>query len=287
MNPATSRKRRLSKALLRWGIIVLGVYLAFCVFVYYYQPRLLYFPTLDIDDTPDKNGLAFEDLWLTTSDGLRLNAWYVGADNAVGTVLFSHGNGGNISHRIQTLRIFHRLGLSTLIYDYRGYGRSEGSPSEEGTYRDAEAAWKYLVETKGVPPEKIVLFGRSLGGAVASYLAEAKDEKERPAGLILESSFTSVPDMAAGLYPWLPARALCKFQYDTRARLARIGCPVLVVHSPQDDIVPYSHGKALFAAAREPKQFLPILGGHNEGYLQSGEDYVDGLAAFLREHVSR
>lgn len=149
---------------------------------------------------------------------------------------FLHGNAGNISHRLDSLRIFHGLGLDVLILDYRGYGRSEGRPSEEGTYRDARAASRYLVEARGVAPERIVVFGRSIGAAIAAALAV----EQRPAALILESGFTSVPDLAADLYPWLPARRLARLHYDTRARLPHVTVPVLIVHSRDDEIISFS-----------------------------------------------
>ncbi len=269
------------RRILLWGAIVLGTYLAFCLLAYALQTRLVYFPAREVDDTPAQNGMPFEDVTLVTADGVRLGAWFVPADNAQFTVLISHGNGGNICNCIDTLRIFHKLGANVFIYDYRGYGRSEGSPSEEGTYRDAETAWKWLVETRGVKPSEIILFGRSLGGALASHLAEMNDGSSRPAGLILESTFTTLPDMAAVAYSWLPGRALCKYKYDTLSRMGRIHCPVLVVHSTEDEMVPYDMGRKLYAAAGEPKQFLRILGSHNGGFRRSQAEYEKGLREFL------
>jgi fermentation-respiration switch protein FrsA (DUF1100 family) len=197
-----------------------------------------------------------------------------------GVILFFHGNAGNISHRLDTLEIFHTLGLSTFIIDYRGYGQSEGRPSEQGTYLDAEAAWRYLVEQRQVPPERMIIFGRSLGGAVAAWLAQAHP----PRALILESTFTSLPDMAATYLPFLPVRSLARFDYNTLARLPDIHCPVLVVHSPDDEVVPYSHGRQLFEAASEPKEFLELRGGHNEGFLIS-DNYQAGLEAFIARYA--
>jgi len=170
-----------------------------------------------------------------------------------------------------------------LIFDYRGYGRSSGKPSEAGLYRDAETAWAYLTRARGIAPENIVLFGESLGGALAAHLAAW----ERPGALVLSSVFTSVPDLAADLYPWLPARWLARLRYDTRAALARAKCPVLVAHSPDDEIIPYRHGEELFSAAPGPKVFLSLAGGHNNGFIFMQEHWVDALADFLRQHVVR
>lgn len=164
-----------------------------------------------------------------------------------------------------------------LIFDYRGYGRSEGSPSEAGTYQDAEAAWKHLVETRKVPPERIVVFGRSLGGAVAAHLAH----KHTPGALILESTFTSAPDMGAKLYPFFPIRWLCRFSYDTQSIIGEIRCPVLIVHSSDDEMVPYEFGQALYQAAGGDKRMLTINGSHNSGIIISGRAYRSGLDAFL------
>jgi len=260
-------------------ITLLCGYVAVCLLVALNQSRLLYLPlTRTVSHTPAAIGLAYEPVLLTTADGLRLAGWYIPPpEEGGGVILFCHGNAGNIGHRLDSLRIFHRLGWGVLIFDYRGYGESEGRPSEAGTYLDSEAAWRYLVEARGVGEERIVFFGRSLGGAVAAELAGSR----RPAGLIVESTFTSVPDMAAILYPWLPIRLLSRFRYDARAAIAKVRCPVLVVHSRDDEIIPYGHGEALYRAAPEPKTLLSINGDHNAGFLLSGARYQEGVAAFL------
>ena len=228
---------------------------------------------------PADVGLAFESVQLTTDDGQTLDAWFIPSRNERGVVLFFHGNAGNISHRLESIGIFHRLGLLVLILDYRGYGRSTGSPSEEGTYRDALAAWEWLTGDRGVPPGRVVLFGRSLGGAVAAWLAT----RTRPAGLIVESTFRSVPALASELYPFLPVRALARLDYDAEATLAQAGCPTLIVHSVDDEIIPYEHGRALHAAARDPRGLVTLSGGHNDGFLLSRDVYLRGLDAFFEE----
>ena len=263
-----------------------GAYAALLLALYLGQTSLLYLPDIPsrtLETSPTDIGLAYETVWLETSDGVRLHAWYLPHAEARGTVLFFHGNAGNISHRLDSLRIFHDLGLSVLIFDYRGYGRSEGRPDEEGTHQDALVAWRHLTETRGIPPQRIVLFGRSLGAALAAWLAT----RERPGALILESAFTSVPDLAAELYRWLPARRLARLHYNTRDYLAEVVCPVLVVHSPDDEIIPYHHGQALFQAAHPPKAFLELKGDHNMGFLLSGEHYLRGLDDFLSATLPR
>ncbi len=265
--------------ILRILLVCLLCYLALLLFVFLLQKQMVYFPSRGIGSTPSVIGLPYREVAFKTSDNLLLSGWLVGDDKSRDVVLHCHGNAGNISHRLDSFFIFNRLGLNTFIFDYRGFGRSQGSPSEKGTYLDAEAAWQYLTETGHIPPGRIILFGRSLGGAVAARLAT----KVKAKALILESTYTSVPDLGADLYPFLPVRLLSRFQYNTRAILHKIDVPVLIIHSPQDEIIPFSHGEALFEAAKEPKQFLKISGSHNEGFINSIEIYMDGLKEFLSE----
>lgn len=260
--------------------VVGGIYGLMVLFLFVSQSRLLYqadFPTRDLVTTPARIDLVYEDINLRTEDGVLIHGWWLPHPQPRGALLFFHGNAGNISHRLDSLRIFHNLGLGVLIIDYRGYGQSEGSPSEEGTYLDAEAAWRHLTEDRGIPAQEIVLFGRSLGGAVAAWLAAL----EQPAGLIVESGFTSVPDLAAQLYPFIPVRLLVRFDYDTRAGVAAMQNPVLIIHSRDDDIIPFSHGEALHAAAPVAHDMLVLRGGHNDGFIVSHADYVRGLDAYL------
>ena len=252
--------------------------------LFFYQPNLLYFPdmpTRQIQATPEVIGLEYESLTLTSSDDEQLDAWFIPADPARGTVLFCHGNAGNISHRLDSIRIFNDLGLSVLIFDYRGYGQSTGRPTEKGTYKDADAAWQYLVEQRGTQPENIILFGRSLGASIAADLAT----RQPAAGVILESAFTSVPDIATQLYPWLPVRWLSRYQYNNLKKMADIHSPVLIVHSRNDEIIPYSNGKRLYTVANEPKLFLELRGGHNDGFMVSGDSYIRGLKTFLNNDL--
>lgn len=267
-------------------LLLILVYAALVVVLYLFQPRLVFLPHVGgraLAGSPADIGLHYREVWLATEDGERLHAWWVPHPEAVAVVHFSHGNAGNISHRLDSLRIFHALGLSVLMYDYRGYGNSSGSPSEAGLSRDAAAAWRWLVDDADIDPQRIVLFGRSLGGAIAADLATRVDA----GALILESTFTSVPDIAASIYWWLPVRQLARLQFDARSALARTDQPTLIVHSTDDEIIPLSHGQALLEAAPEPSALLELRGSHNTGFIDSGQLYEEGLREFLTRHFGR
>ena len=238
----------------------------------------MYYPQGDIAVTPAAARLAYDDVTVTTEDGEKLSVWWIPAVSpARGAVLLLHGNAGNISHRIEYAIMFRQMGYGTLLVDYRGYGRSSGKPSEQGTYKDAEAAWRWLTGTRGVPERDIVVFGESLGGAVAAWLAE----RHTPRALVLASTFTSAVDLGAEIYKFLPVRLISRLRYDTLSRMAHVRAPVLVIHSPADDIIPYSHGQRLYAAAREPKAFLEVSGGHNDGFVFTRPEWVEALRKFL------
>ncbi|MDP2834030.1 MAG: alpha/beta hydrolase [Pseudomonadota bacterium] len=273
---------------------LLLAYGGFAALLFLFQDKLAYYPQIgrEIHSTPREHGMEYEPLTLTTPDAEKLDAWFVPAQQAHGVVLFLHGNAGNISQRMDSIAMFHRLGYSVLIFDYRGYGRSSGKPSEAGLYQDGQAAWAHLTRQRGIEPARIVLFGESLGGAVAARLAaelvtQGRGPQDQPGALVLSSVFTSVPDLAADLYPWLPARWLARLRYDTGAALAQTRSPVLVAHSPDDEIVPFRHGQRLFQAAPAPKVFLQLAGGHNDGFIFMRPEWVEALGGFLREHVGR
>lgn len=270
--------RRMLASLL---FIVTSVLVMLSALLYFMQPHFIYFPARGLDADPADIRLPFEDVSFTTEDGVNLHGWFIPRDGARGTVLFLHGNAGNVSHRLDKISIFHELGLSVFIVDYRGYGRSAGQPSEDGTYQDALAAWTHLVTHRRTEAARIILFGESLGGAVAAWLAN----RVKPGAVILESSFTSIEAMGRRHYPYLPVRWLTRIHYPTADRIAGILSPVLIIHSVEDEIVPFAMGQALFAAAHAPKKFIPIRGGHNEGFLVSGETYIDGLRRFLSEEA--
>ncbi len=248
--------------------------LTFCI-----KEKLIFFPDPRLASTPQAVGLAYEDLEFKASDGVVLHGWFLpGPDNQGAPVaLFCHGNAGNISHRLEQLRIIHDLGLACLIFDYRGYGRSQGRVSEKGIYRDVAAAWSYLTETRKFAPDRIICWGRSLGGAVAAHQAATS----RPGALIIESAFTSLPALGQKLYPFLPVRLLARYRFPVQDFLQNRRCPLLIVHSREDEIVPFAFGRRLFEEAPVPKTFLELTGGHNEGFLVSGTRYTRGLADFL------
>ncbi len=268
--------------MLVWLIIIAGaLFLGFAAFLYFAQGRMVFVPTRDLAITPTDANKQFSDVYVEVADGERVNGWYFEPptfDSANGpVVLFCHGNAGNISHRLETAMFLLELDTPLLLFDYRGYGRSDGKPSEQGVYADAEACYNWLIEEKGYRPDQIVLFGRSLGGAVAVELATRVSCR----GLIIESSFTSAPDMGRKMFPFFPVRSLLKFHFDSIDKIARVQCPVLVTHSPDDDLVPYEMGKQLYDAAEPPKRFVDLAGGHNGREYFGFTTYREAVAALL------
>lgn len=259
------------------------VWLTLAVLIYFFQARLVFYPSRTLGQTPADIKLDYEEVFLQGRDAVEIHGWWLPAENPRATLLFLHGNAGNISHRLDSLKIFHDLGLATLIIDYRGYGKSRGKPSEQGTYLDAMAAWRYLTEDRDIRPRQIIIFGRSLGGAVAAWLAA----NTQAAGLILESTFTSIADVGRRHYPYLPVKYLARIHYPSIDRIANINSPLLVIHSQEDEVIPYRLGKALHDRAAEPRYFLEISGGHNGGFLESGRRYIEGLDAFIDAVMTR
>ena len=257
-----------------YGLIVLLMYLL--------QSQMVYHPTDYMMATPSVAGLEYEEVSFQTEDKLELHGWFVPADSARPTVLYFHGNAGNISGRLEIIKLLNEIGLNVFIFDYRGYGRSEGSAEEAGTYRDAEAAWKHLVEERDIAPAEILIMGRSLGGSVAAWLAARKDA----GAAIIESTFTSAADLGADLYPWLPVRAMLKFEYNTLEHVRNIDEPLFMAHSRDDEIVPYEHGKKLFDAAGEPKTFVELRGSHGSGFMETRAKYTDALRDFLEKQLN-
>lgn len=266
------------RQLLTIAVFIACAYALVCVLAYVFQSRMVFFPDRKLVAKPSAVGLAFEDVAFTTADDVEIHGWFLPREGAAHTLLFCHGNAGNISHRFDSLRIFHELGLSVLIFDYRGYGRSAGGPpSETGTYRDADAAYRYLIDERGVDPSRLIVFGRSLGSGVAIELAS-----RMPVGaLIAESSFTSLPDVGQRAYPILPVKLLSRIRYDSASRVASIAAPKLFVHSRDDELIPFALGRRLFDEAAEPKHFVEIQGDHNSGFATSGAQYTAALRAFL------
>jgi fermentation-respiration switch protein FrsA (DUF1100 family) len=245
------------------------IYVAIALLVVWREPNFIYYPSRDMMPPP----AGGEDVWLTTADGVRINGWYLPASsNAKLTVLFCHGNAGNLTHRYEKLAILHELGVNVFIFDYRGYGRSEGRPDEQGTYRDAQAAYQHLTGP-------VVLYGESLGSAIAVELAT----KAPVAGVIIEEPFSSVAAVGQKMFPFLPVRLIVRNKYDTLSKIAGINAPLLILHSRDDEMFPLKHAKRLLAAAREPKRLVELRGGHNDAFAVSADIYRAALKDFLRQ----
>lgn len=249
----------------------------------WFEHRQVYAPSRHLEARPSELGRPFEEVVLTTSDNVRLDGWFFPARPSSArehlVLLFCHGNAGNISHRLGFYQAWLELGVNVFAFDYRGYGRSAGKPSEEGTYRDGQAAVAWL-RRGGFVSEHIILLGKSLGGGVASELAL----REPIGGLILQSTFTNIADMGEHLFPWLPVRWLHRIRYDTVAKLPRIHVPVLIAHSRHDEMIPFRQAERNFAAANEPKSLLPIAGNHVNVLEAGRQDYLAGLENFLQTH---
>jgi fermentation-respiration switch protein FrsA (DUF1100 family) len=267
-------------------IVVPAAYVLLCVFLRWREPSMIYHPFRRLEATPDAAGLSYEDVFLTTADGVRIHGWFLPAlrspitdHRSPITILFLHGNAGNISDRIDTLAVLHQLGAGILIIDYRGYGRSEGQPNEPGTYRDAQAAYDYLLQQRGVRPQNLVLYGESLGTAVAVDLAS----KHHVGGVVLQEPFTSVGDVGKSMFPVFPVRWLVRNKYDSLSKIGRINAPLLIFHSRNDEVFPFSHAERLFAAAHDPKRLVELRGGHNDAFFTS----MDTCRAALKEFLGR
>ena len=258
-------------------VLVLSVLAAFLMI---FEEKLIYFPARELEATPGALGLPHDEVFLTASDGTRIHGWFLPADPpGRGAVLVCHGNAGNVSGRLdRAVRLENELGLDVFLFDYRGFGRSEGSPDEEGTYQDGLAAYGYLAEDRGIEPSRIVLFGESLGAAVAIELA-----RRVPAGaLVLEAPFTSIAAMAKVAYPFLPTFWV-RTKYDSLSKIGEVGLPVLIFHGTRDDVVPFAQGEELFRAAREPKTFVPVEGaGHSDAYERGGDAYWNAFRETVR-----
>lgn len=248
---------------------------------YFLQPGMLFYPYKQLDGLPSDWGIAYENVELVTADNVRIHGWYIPNKSSNRVLLFFHGNGGNISHRGDSLKIFHQLGLNVLIIDYRGYGLSEGELSEKGIYKDAMSSWHFLLD-RGFKESDIIIFGRSLGGAVATQLAT----KVKPAALILESTFSSVRDMASRVMPLISSLVYLRFSFNSESKVKNISVPLLVMHSPDDEIIPFKLGQKVFAAANGPKYFYELSGGHNEGFIESMPGYQKMLKTFIEREVT-
>lgn len=278
MNPHTY----LARILRGLRLVVLAaavVYGSIAAYLYFGQAGLVFYPTREWVATPESAGLAYENVSFRSEDGTALSGWWVntpGPDR--GTVLFCHGNAKNISDHLSEIRLFHKLGLNVFIFDYRGYGKSGGTVSEEGLLADTLAAYEYLVKERHVNQAHLVVAGRSLGTSMAAYAAACF----RPAALILESGFVSLSEVGESRYPIFPVKYLLKYRFETGRTLSAVHCPVLVVHSSEDRLVPFWQGKKLFEMAGEPKEFFEISGPHHDGYHQNEAIYREKLRSFLK-----
>ncbi|MBW8039028.1 MAG: alpha/beta hydrolase [Planctomycetes bacterium] len=298
--------------------VLFVAYLGLGIILYIMQPTFLYCPVREILYTPDELGMDFESVVFKSDDGMQLSGWYIpapleartprlradklaspgaalvqlGDSRGTGfqpvkntakmavplTVLFCHGNGGNMTHRLDSINIFYKLGLNCFIFDYRGYGSSEGTPGEEGTYLDVTAAYEWLTKEKKISPDDIIIFGRSLGGSIAAQLAARVEAR----ALIIESTFTSFVDIGRKFYPYMPVRWFSRFSYRTIDYVKDVRYPVMIIHSRNDDIIPFEFGLELYEAANEPKKFVEISGSHNDGFLVSSEIYKKAWTMWLQ-----
>jgi len=249
----------------------------FFVYIKYIQSQSVFFPSRGIEVTPERIGLSFSDVYIKTSDDLRIHGWFIPYSDSRYTLLFLHGNGGNISHRLEKLLSLHNIGINILIIDYRGYGKSESRPSEQGMYKDTLAAYFYLVKNLGIEGKNIILYGESLGGAAAVDLSSKKEV----AGMILEGVFSSGKDIGKEIYSFIP-KFMFPNVFNSSEKINKASCPKLFIHSKNDEIVPCGLGKKLYEASREPKLFVEILGGHNTSFIDSKKEYLDSIAEFIK-----
>lgn len=272
VDPRPTKLRRAPLHRLRRLVIIFVAtlatcYVALCAAVFMFQRHLLYFPSPEYRFTPTDFGLAYEEATLTTIDGEQIAAWYVPHPAPRATILYFHGNGENLGDCAPTFKSLHQLDLAVVAIDYRGYGRSSGTPSEGGTQRDAAAAWSYLTETRRTPASEIIVVGRSLGGGVAVDLAQ----RSTPAGLVLECTFTSVVEIGQREYPFLPVTLLATNRYSSINKISDVNCPILQFHGRDDQVIPLENAKRLYDAAPQPRQFVETGGDHNT----AGFEYDD------------
>lgn len=281
----------MSRKLKTWPKVVLlllvvggGYYL-----LRHFGRQYFYAPAAVITATPDEINLPYDSVGMATSDGFAIRGWFVpappedsppAAKAAPPVLLFFHGGKGNMSNQLDKLRLFHEMGLDVFIIDYRGYGQSRGTPTERGLYDDALTAYFHLTETRGVPADRIFIFGEGLGAAVAIELAS----KVRSAGLITEAATASVAEKIEDDWPLIPWRKLLGDEFDAIAIIRDVNVPILMIHSVDDEVIPVTDSQRLFSVAREPKQFIEIKGPHEEAFMKSFDLYFDKIADFVEEH---
>lgn len=261
--------------LLLWlALLVVAGYVLLCLLVFFFQNKLAFVPSRSLLFEPSQLPLPVEDVYIPVGErGERINAWYFPVSDTAPVILFCHGNAGNVSHRIDHVELFEKLGVSSLVFDYRGFGKSDGRPTEPNVYEDAMTAYRWLVDVKHVDSRRIIIFGESIGGAVALRTATTV----KCGGLVLESTITSARDMGALMFPYLPVGLLLRVQFDNAGLIEKVSVPLLVTHSRTDEIVPYDMGRRLFEAAHEPKQFVELEGGHNDREYLTNLQYIKSL----------
>ncbi|MFA5059592.1 MAG: alpha/beta hydrolase [Candidatus Omnitrophota bacterium] len=260
-------------------IALIAVFILLVGFVRYFEANSIFHPTTEMPVNPNLIGFDYEDVYFKTQDNLLLNGWFIKSPGALTTVLFFHGNAGNISHRLEKIVLFRQLGLNTFIIDYRGYGKSEGKPTEEGIYKDASAALDYLSTRDDINRNRLIVYGDSLGGVVAVDLASRK----KVAALIVDSSFPSAADVSKTIFPFIPSFFL-RTKMDSAKKVKQVTIPKLFIHSTNDEIIPFALGKKLFDLAGSPKEFLSITGGHNTNHIDSHDVLIKNITQFLKKN---
>ena len=267
---------------IKWPYLILIVFFLI-TFFYVFYPKIenwfVFFPQTTFDLTPNDFHLNFKEVYFNSDDGKRLHGWFFPLKKSCPVILFCHGNAGNISHRLDNIRQFLKRDIQVFIFDYRGYGKSLGTPSEKGIYMDGQAAYDYLVHEENIAPENIILFGRSLGAAVAIDVALNRSVKS----IIIESAFVSTKAMAKTMFPLSMISFILPLNYNNLEKITHISVPKLIIHGDGDEIVPFFMGKKLFDASKEPRFFYPIKGArHNDTYINGGHEYFGTIISFVR-----
>ena len=257
-------------------LFFLAILIFLIAYTKYYEAHNVFFPSTNLELTPKAINLNYEDVFFKTSDNQLLNGWFLPSDDARYTFLFCHGNAGNIADRLYKLQALNQLGVNVFIFDYRGFGKSQGKPSEKGIYNDAMAAYDYLITQKAIHPDTIIAYGVSLGGAVAIDLCS----KVPCAGLIVEGTFSSGKDMAKRIFPILPCYIFVN-SYNSQSKISTMTIPKLILHSTDDEVVPSRLGKKLFGAAAGPKEFVELNGYHDDAFFESNGTYMTAIKNFL------
>ena len=271
---------------MRIPIVIAAGLLVVIVLIRILENRFIYFPPRYPEGfvRPENYGLQVEDVWITAEDGVKLNAYFLARASSPKVLLWFHGNAENIGLGLEQMKILTNLAVNILEVDYRGYGKSEGSPDEAGVYRDASAAYDYLVETRHFQPKNIIVYGHSLGGAVAVDLASRRE----CGGLIVQSSFTTVREMARRMFRIPLLECVPKSRFDSLQKIRRVRAPILIVHGTRDDTIPFSMGERLYQAAPERKSFVAVRGaGHNDVFTVGGEQYLRRLTGFIASETAK